>query len=412
MGPILVFLIRPVDLAGRLGGGLKRFVEVAARIHRRQMKYVIIESEPFLKSFTYFARMKEVTASHVILSSHVPWEAGVNRRVIGPILFWLKLLFLSVLGIRSVRSTLASLVLAPGETFPEVITVWICSKITGRRGVVVVQSDPFLSTQRYNPRDFGTFYAAYRARQNPLAAFVEALIAMVHKRAMNDMSLLILGRNLSQSLVSRGISGVMRVQVENGIDFETINAVAPSEFRSDAIYIGRIDVSKGVGELLHSWLEMVQEGERFRLTLAGPTAEHLRDELGAIVSSSRECIAFLGALTDLEAISVLKSSRVLVLPSRFEGASLVTAEALACGIPVVSYGSSGSREFFPTPAVSMVPMGEIGKLIDRVKQILENDDERSRLARIGREFVSRYDWEKVADQEADIYRQLAGSPLN
>ena len=401
-----MFLIRPAYLIGRLGGGLRRFVEVAARIHHCGVKYVIIESEPFLKSFAYFTKAKEVAACHRILGFHMPWGADLIGGLRGLVLRWLKLFVIAFLGIRSLRSVHASLVLAPGETLAEVIPAWICARVTGRRGAIVVQSDPFLSIRKYDPRDLRSFYAAYRTMENPLGAFVEGVIAVLHTHAMNDMSLILLGQSLSNALASRGIRGVTRALVENGVDLEMIDATHQSELRSDAIYIGRVDVSKGVRDLLHAWLRMAEKGRRYTLTIVGPTAENLRDELEDLVSSSGQTIRFLGALTDSEAISVLKSSRVFVLPSPFEASSLVTAEALACGVPVVSYDSPGSREFFPTPAVSMVPTGEIDILLGRVREILEDDDKRLRLGKIGKEFVSRQSWNKVADQEAGIYRQL------
>lgn len=154
---VVVSLIRPTDLAGRIGGGLRRLIEVASRIHNLGVEYTIVESEPFLKTFPYFDGVDAVAVRHNILGIHVPWEWCLNRRVIGPILFWLKLVVVSLLEARIVKSSQAQLVLAPGETFPEVLTVWISSRITGRQGAVIVQSDPFLVLGRYRVRDLRSF---------------------------------------------------------------------------------------------------------------------------------------------------------------------------------------------------------------------------------------------------------------
>ena len=403
---VLTCLVRPLDLTGRLGGGLRRFVEVAARIHRCGVKYLIVESEPFLRSFGYFTRMNEVAANHSVISFHVPWEAAVNRRVLGPIVFWLKLLMVTFVAVRTARSSRAQLILAPGETLPEVIVAWTCAKLTTRPAVVVAQSDPFLHIGTYQMKGVRSAYAALRTLYNPLTAFVEALTAQLHIRALNDMTLLIVGRSLFEVLRGRGITGITALAVENGVDFEMIDVAPQSQLHADAVYVGRVDISKGMKELLHAWAQLGKTRSELRLAVVGPVQEGLRERIETVTSSSGGRISYLGALSDAGVISVLKSCRVLVLPSIFESFSLVAAEALACSIPVISYDSPGVREFFPTSAVKIVPAGDAAGLVSAVKELLENNDELLRLGKIGREFVSRYSWEKVAREEAAIYRQL------
>jgi len=58
---------------------------------------------------------------------------------------------------------------------------------------------------------------------------------------------------------------------------------------------------------------------------------------------------WVGALPHAEALQLLRRSRLLVLTSRLEGGANVVAEALACGIPILSsridgiLGTLGSR---------------------------------------------------------------------
>lgn len=61
--------------------------------------------------------------------------------------------------------------------------------------------------------------------------------------------------------------------------------------------------------------------------------------------SSREnlrCIGFTNNQEEL--IELYSAADVLVNPSRMETFGLVTAEALACGTPVVAYDNTGSHE--------------------------------------------------------------------
>lgn len=368
---------------------------------------MIVESEPFLRSFFYFGRTRELEANNDILGLHFTWHSILNRRVIGPILFWLRLIAVAFLTTRTVRSRQANLVLAPGETLPEVLAAWISSRLTGRHGVVMVQSDPFLIIPLKPMKDFGALYASYRSLYYPLTAFLEALIAQIHVRALNDMSLLVVGRNLLSRLRIRGIKGIDTIPVENGVDLETIRATSPSTSLSDAIFVGRIDVSREVVQLARAWIASFGKQKNMpKLVLAGPIQERIKAELLDLAASSNGSVSILGPITDACVYSRLKSSRVLVLPSSYESFSLVTAEALACGTPVVCYKTPAVSEFFYTPAVNAVPVGEIGVLMSRVNEILNDEHERLRLAAVGMNFVSRYNWDRVAAVEADIYRNL------
>jgi len=407
MRPIVVCLIRPADLSGRLGGGLRRFVEVASRIHTEQVKYVIIESEPFLKSFPYFTRIRDVAANHTILGVHMPWHACMNRRVLGWILFWLNIAVVAFIEVKVVRATQASLVLAPGETVPEVLASWASSRVTRRRGAVVVQSDPFLSLGHHKASDLKSYYAAYRDLYNPVVAFLEALTARLFVRAMNEMWLLVLGRSLLKLLATRGIAGVTTRQIINGVDLKKVAGTRPSQAVYDVIFAGRIDPSKGAMEFLHAWTESRENRDKYRVALVGPVQERLRVQLKDFAVSHKDCMDYLGAMSDVSVIGLLKSSRVLILPSLFEGFPLVVAEALASGIPVVCYDSPWIREFFPTPAVCVVPRGDLEALVKEVKELLEDEKERLRLSREGMTFVSKYNWADIAAGEAQIYRDFA-----
>ena len=119
-----------------------------------------------------------------------------------------------------------------------------------------------------------------------------------------------------------------------------------------------------------------------------------------------------GPLTAPEVIRVLKSSRVLLQPSAFESFSLVIGEALACGVPVIAFDSIGIREFFATPAVSLVPNGDIEALVNRARELLEKESERLRLGRLGLEYVTRFNWDRVVEHEAEIILQLARQEQN
>jgi len=80
-------------------------------------------------------------------------------------------------------------------------------------------------------------------------------------------------------------------------------------------------------------------------------------------------------------------SDVMVLPSEYEGMSMVTLEAQAMGVPVVSTDVGNNREIFDlTGGGLIVPrVGDLGALQSTLNQALRQPPDRERMARVMRE---------------------------
>lgn len=80
-------------------------------------------------------------------------------------------------------------------------------------------------------------------------------------------------------------------------------------------------------------------------------------------------------------------SDVMVLPSEYEGMSMVTLEAQAMGVPVVSTDVGNNREIFDlTGGGKIVPrVGDLGALQSTLNQALREPPDRERMARVMRE---------------------------
>ena len=127
------------------------------------------------------------------------------------------------------------------------------------------------------------------------------------------------------------------VVIPNGIDFNHIKEIKPSNQESTIIYAGRLIKEKNVDVLILSLVIVKEKIPDFTCLIIGDGPERLKLEKLALDLQLNDNIIFKGFMENYDdMIGYMKSSKVLVLPSTREGFGMVVIEANACGIPVVT----------------------------------------------------------------------------
>ncbi|GAB46956.1 glycosyltransferase family 4 protein [Mobilicoccus pelagius] len=138
-----------------------------------------------------------------------------------------------------------------------------------------------------------------------------------------------------------------------------------------------------------------------------------------------DVVTVRGGLTDAELAALVASAQVACVPSRYEGFSLPTVEAMACGTPLVVSDAGAIGEVVGhdgtggAPGALVVPPGDVDALAGALGRLLDDPDLRERLGRGGRDrALADYAWPTVAARTAEVYRRAiedaaacsAGSP--
>jgi glycosyltransferase involved in cell wall biosynthesis len=114
-----------------------------------------------------------------------------------------------------------------------------------------------------------------------------------------------------------------------------------------ALYVGRLNVEKGVATMLEAW-KSAHEAIPLKIAGEGPLAE-------LVITTARECsrIEYLGAKLLPEVLDLMRSAEFLVFPSEwYETMGRTIMEAFAVGTPVVAARIG--------PPATMVIPGETG----------------------------------------------------
>ncbi len=183
-----------------------------------------------------------------------------------------------------------------------------------------------------------------------------------------------------------------------GVDLEAIAATHAAEVESDVIFVGRL-ISHKHADLLIEALALVKLGRPNVSALivgTGPDEEKVKQL--AIERALDKNISFVGEIHSNERIySLMKASKLLVLPSSREGFGLVVLEANAAGIPVITVRQDNNA------AQALIKPGVNGLIAefdanDLAAKIVEALETRGQM-RVW-EGLAQYDW-RVAAQRVE-----------
>ncbi len=119
-----------------------------------------------------------------------------------------------------------------------------------------------------------------------------------------------------------------------------------------------------------------------------------------------ERVHFLGFRSDSAAL--MRTADVLVFPSRYDPCTLVVAEALASGVPVITARSVGAAFQVKEGCGWVVDNPEDAVEIARLLAIIEGWDrtDRKTVSARARTSAMEYSWEKTAQQYLAIYERI------
>lgn len=216
---------------------------------------------------------------------------------------------------------------------------------------------------------------------------------------------LVASREISEWLRGLGFPGVRWVGL--GVDVDVFHPIegAPrdAEAPPTVSYVGRLSPEKELGLLTEIWDDVhARTGARLRLTGAGPSRASF--ERFAETRASVSVEPYLDRPADVA--TVLGSSDVVVLTSGTETFSLATAEALACGTPVVGPARGAVGELVVESGGGLAfTAGSSAALGHALRTLLALDPEARRaVGRSGRAHILKhFTWDRVGARLADAY---------
>jgi len=276
--------------------------------------------------------------------------------------------------------------------------------------------------------DVNWVHHVHAADQPPLAggfahrfkiAFSRRLFCREEKKTIPGARTILTGcvRTKTDLIEKLGVDGAKVYPVYYGVDAKLFQPADPAQRaatrtllgwddRPYVAFIGALgDRRKGFDRLFEAWAKLCQQKEwDAKLVVVGRGKEQPlwqeRAKARGLLEGNR--MQFLGFVKDLP--GMLAACDAHVLPSRYEGYSLVTQEAICSGIPAFVTNTAGIAERFPTDLHNLLlpDTDDITELVHRLSQWRRDiPGYRAKVAPFSQELRS-CTWEAMAEKIVEI----------
>ena len=179
--------------------------------------------------------------------------------------------------------------------------------------------------------------------------------------------------------------------------------------RMVVLAVGRLVRQKGFDRLLAAFSMIAAEHAEWSLTIWGEgedrrSLEMLRDRLGL-----RHRVSFPGWTA--EPFEEMRRAGLFVMSSRYEGFPMALCEAMACGVPVISFNCPGPRDIVRDGIDGiLVSADDVEALAAAMDRLMAHQSERERLGANGVQIATRFQKEHVMEKwETLVYHVIDSS---
>jgi len=192
--------------------------------------------------------------------------------------------------------------------------------------------------------------------------------------------------------------------IYSGVPAAYFDAIPRPRSKPYVLYVGTVEPRKNLGALLDAWGALHPDLRRgFDLIIAGPEGWHS----SATMARIRAEAVYLGYVPETEMPGLIAGATLFVYPSLYEGFGFPVVQAMAANVPVLCSNTSCLPEVAGGAAALADPRS-VAEIAAQLNRLLESQEERTRLAQLGRAQAEKYNWDRCATESLDFFREVAG----
>jgi len=218
----------------------------------------------------------------------------------------------------------------------------------------------------------------------------------------------VISKDLQEYLLKKGFSREKIVLSTNGVDNELIEKARPDlRYNIDALFMGRINETKGIYDMLKALDLVRRKYPHFHLAIMGGgdevTEKQFKEKIKEMGLENN--VKFLGFRSGIEKFNILKSAKCFWFLSVSESESFGVAllEAVVSGIPAFAYDLPQFRWLYPNGEVNILPKGDWQAV---ARQVIELFEKGNFINEKGKKLLGKYSWKKAAKVEYEAIKNL------
>jgi len=172
------------------------------------------------------------------------------------------------------------------------------------------------------------------------------------------------------------------------------------------ISVGRISKEKGYDRLVEAWALIASRYKEWKINVYGDG--ELKSQIKELIKEKGLSDSLILNNPENNVIEKYIESSFYVMCSRFEGFGMVLIEAMACGLPVISFNCPEG----PVNIISnnddgfLVEDGDIVQFAEKMSLLMDNEELRIEMGKRARENVKRYKQDVIMQKWVELFTSL------
>lgn len=230
---------------------------------------------------------------------------------------------------------------------------------------------------------------------NAVAFYLQRLSFWMMKR--QSTTIFPLNKKLQEEMINLGFPKNKMSILGAGIDFNTINSHKVSkQYNYDVVALGRLTPVKGIYDTVKVWSIVHKKYPHLKLAWIGGGDEAIKKKVERQLKDARieNTFDLLGFIDKSEVYNILHTSKVFLCPDHENGWGLAVCEAMASGLPVVSYDLDIFGSVYQKGYVK-APLYDTDVYARELIRILDNETLRKKVANQASDQARKFDHNQV-----------------
>jgi glycosyltransferase involved in cell wall biosynthesis len=217
---------------------------------------------------------------------------------------------------------------------------------------------------------------------------------------------------LSKTVDDYGLDPELAIVVGRGLADRRRPPGRDNGSEAGVLFVGRIELRKGVDVLLEAARTLVADGATARFTVTGPTTDPdiLKDfeRVAARHPELSTAVRFTGPVSEDELLALYAEADIVCVPSRYESHGIVLLEAMMFGKPIVTCPVGGVPEVVADGREALLfPSEDAVALASSLRRLLDAPELRARLGAQARaSYEERFESGAVARRMEGLFREV------